>query len=124
VGGEGEGVDSRFTVLVHGDPAWACHMAYCKALAEQVFGGLSRTCGAEHKIPGGAGRVDRAREVVPWLLYLDMRLINTVGVIGCFERQPTALISLRCVALDPAKDGGVLDGHATFPQAFCHIPIT
>jgi hypothetical protein len=95
-----------------------------KDLAEKAFCCLRITRGAEHEIQCGAGRVECPVEVVLLLFKLDIHLINTVRIIGRFPIRSTAFIQLGGIGLNPAKDGGMIDGYPAFLHEFFHIPIT
>ena len=109
-------------VLVDRDDPRGTRMGGPEHLAEEALSRIGIARGAQHAVQCGSRGVDGTVEVVPRLLDLDRGFIHAGGVVRHFQPRSTAVIQLRCLALDPAKHGGMIDKDAAFPPQF--FPIT
>ena len=92
-------------------------------LAEEAFGGLHISFGAEHKVDRLAGRIDGAVKIFPRAFHFDIGFINAVGVVGWSQVRTNSSLQFRSVCLNPPIDRRVIDCQAALPHHFFEIAI-
>ena len=90
---------------------------------KEALGGRCVTFGSEQKIDGLPGGVHRSIQIPVFSFHFDIGFIDTVGAIRGLEKRPAAGCQLGAIALDPAKDTGVIDGPALLAQHPFQLPI-
>src|SRR6266436_8601365 len=84
----------------------------CRRMGKEPLGGGYITPFAQEKINRSTLFLDRAIEVNPLALYLDVGLIHAPGVAQSPRILVPALFKVRHVALHPAQDGRMSQGDA------------
>jgi hypothetical protein len=84
----------------------------CRRMGKEPLGGGYITPFAQEKINRSTLSIDRAIEVNPLALYLDVGLIHAPGVAHSPRILVPALFKVRHVALHPAQDGRMSQGDA------------
>ena len=84
----------------------------CRRMGKEPLGGGYITPFAQEKINRPTPLIDRAIEVNPLALYLDVGLIHAPGVAHSPRILVPALFKVRHVALNPAQDGRMSQGDA------------
>jgi hypothetical protein len=109
-------------VCVDGDDPRGGRMARPKRWADTSVGRLGVPGCAQQTVEAVTRGIDGPVVVIPPLLDLARRLIDTLGVGGRLPPRSTPFLQRRCSALAPTQHGRMIDRDASFPPAF--VPIT
>ena len=77
--------------------------------------------GREQEIDRLPGGIDGSIEILLLTLYLDIRFVDTVALVGRLQMLPTALAQLRCVGLNPAPDAAGIHRKSALGQQLGHM---
>jgi hypothetical protein len=105
-------------ILVNVDYSWVSDVRSAKNFAEKLLSRSNTTDLIQEKIEGLAGRVYSAIEIQPLASDLDIGLVDPPRIIGLFQIWAAARIDFRCILLDPAVDGGVVQRQTPFRHHF------
>ncbi len=96
-------------VPVHRDRTWVHRVRLGQRLAEEPLGRIGISPGGQQEVDGLAEAVDRAIQVGPGTLDLDIRLVDPPRSGAWPQVAPDALFELGGIGLHPPEQGGVVD---------------
>jgi hypothetical protein len=79
--------------------------------------------GTEHEVQCVTRGVDRAIQVGPLAMHLDVGLIDPPRIVRWVELDTHPFFELRSITLDPAVDGGVVHVESAFGHNLCEVTI-
>lgn len=111
-------------VFVHIVDSWFARMRGGERFEKEEFHGLRISRRAEKEIERVSLPVNCPREIGPFLVDFDGRLITTPGVCRGLQMGTATLFEFRSILLDPSVNGGMIDVQTTFQHDLLEISIT
>jgi len=93
-------------------------------LAKEALSGTSVAPGGEQEVDRLSIFIHGSVEVFELAFDPDEGFINAVALEGGFQMAAAALLQLWAVGLDPPPDATSIDGQASLPHPFSHVPIS